>query len=210
MKKSYYLFVLVLFFANCKTTRLHTEGYIKNNIQKHYKGGFNDIQIYLIKQQPIKGKKGKGGGYIELVGYKYNNEAGLVFALDKKGMVRKSFLEDDGYITPFGVTHYYKILTIAECKEILTKYNQLLELAKEDNRVIDISNTIHFDYTLSDDFYFSIEKIKRNKNYYKSYVHFWVSGQKYTLFQYLDGATGVVEKGVMNDINSFIKWAESN
>tara|TARA_B100000795_G_C22577301_1_gene352413 strand:- start:70 stop:657 length:588 start_codon:yes stop_codon:yes gene_type:complete len=195
MKNIFLLTCLTILLIGCSITpRLGTEGYIKRNIEKHLINEFSEIQIFTIGQSVVVGVEGKGGGYMELVGYKYNNKEGLVISSDKRGIEKKS-----GVITSKGITKYYNVLSLENCKMIIEKYEILKQKGKDSLKKRKRNNTLYFDYTISEDLFISIEHVNKGVSEYLSILHFWIDGQKYS----------VNSDQIIDDLTSFIDWVEN-
>ena len=195
MKNISLIICLTILLIGCGITpRLGTEGYIKNNIETHLVNEFSEIQTFTIFQGDIVGVEGKGGGYIELVGYKYNNEEGLVISSDKGGIQKKS-----GVIKPEGITKFYNVLSLNDCKMIIEKYEVLKQKGEDSLKKRKKNNTLYFDYTISEDLFISIEHVNKGMSDYLTILHFWIQGQKYSLNSYQ----------IIDDLTSFINWVEN-
>ena len=192
MKNISLIICLTILLIGCGITpRLGTESYIKNNIETHLVNEFSEIQTFTIFQgNSLSG----GGGYIELVGYKYNNEEGLVISSDKRGIQKKS-----GVIVPEGITKFYNVLSLNDCKMIIEKYEILKQKGKDSLEKRKKNNTLYFDYTISEDLFISIEHVNTGMSDYLTILHFWIQGQKYSLNSYQ----------IINDLTSFINWVEN-
>jgi len=197
MKNIFLIIGLSILLIGCSMTpRLHTENYIKNNIENHVINEFSEIQTFTFFQGDIPGINNKGGGYIELVGYKYNNDEGLVISSDKYGITEKIFKEDPGTITVYS---NFNIISLEDCKKIIEKYEILKQKGDEVSHKGKNNQTQYFDYTISKDLFISIEII--NKKSYQHYhvLHFWIDENKYSL--------DVIE--IIDNLTSFINWVEN-
>tara|TARA_B110000238_G_C16018461_1_gene392106 strand:- start:204 stop:797 length:594 start_codon:yes stop_codon:yes gene_type:complete len=195
MKKELLIIYLSTILIGCGITpRLGTESYIKNKIENHLINEFSEIQTFTIFQGGVEGVEGKGGGYIELVGYKYNNEEGLVISSDKEGIEKKS-----GVIKPEGITQYYNELSLKDCKNILEKYKILKQKGNESLKRRKKDNTLYFDFTISENLYISIEHVNKGYSRYEDVIHFWIDEQKYSL--------GSIQ--IIDNLTSFINWVEN-
>ena len=189
------LLVLIIFFSCGTTSRYGTEGYIKNNIQQHKVNEFSEIQTYSIGMGSLLGVEGKGGGFIEFVGYKYNNNVGLVISSDKFGIEN-----NEGVIEFNGTTKFYNELSLKNCKDILKNYKILIQKGDESYKKRKRDITLYFDYSVNKDLFISIEHVNKGiVSEYKDILHFWIDGQKYSL----------ISNEVINSITSFINWVES-
>lgn len=188
------LFVSVFLFSCGTTSRYGTEGYIKNNIQQHKVNEFSEIQTYSIAMGSLLGVEGKGGGVIEFVGYKYNNNVGLVISSDKFGIEN-----NDGVIEFNGTTKFYNELSLKNCKDILKNYKILIQKGDESYNKRKRDITLYFDYSVNKDLFISIEHVNKGYSEYRDILHFWIDGQKYSLSSDV----------VINSITSFINWVES-
>jgi hypothetical protein len=200
MKNIFLIISLSILSIGCGITpRLGTENYIKNNIENHLTNEFSEIQTFTIFQGNVVGVEEKGGGYIELVGYKYNNEVGLVISSDKTGITKKLFKEDPGTTTYTGETTYYNTISLKDCKKIIENYEILKQKGKESHKKRKKDNTLYFDYTISEDLFISIEHVNKGYSEYLDILHFWIDGQKYSLNSYQ----------IIEDLTSFVNWVEN-
>tara|TARA_B110000003_G_C16589964_1_gene511402 strand:+ start:396 stop:983 length:588 start_codon:yes stop_codon:yes gene_type:complete len=194
MKKLLSILLVSVFLFSCGTTsRYGTEGYIKNNIQQHKVNEFSEIQTYSIGMGQLLGIEGKGGGFIEFVGYKYDNNVGLVISSDKSGIQN-----NEGVIEFNGKTKFYNVLSLKNCKDILKNYKILIKKGDESYDKRERDNTFYFDYSVNKDVYLSIEHVNKGYSEYRDMLHFWIDGQKYSLSS----------NEVINNIRSFINWVE--
>ena len=70
------LFTIII-FVKCSHTRLVTEQFIKNEIEKHENKSFSSIRLYSLYKNKLSDVT-----FIELAGYKYNGEKKLVITVD--------------------------------------------------------------------------------------------------------------------------------
>ena len=194
MKNILSILLVCVFLFSCGTTsRYGTEGYIKNNIQHHKVNEFSEIQTFSIGMGQLLGIEGKGGGFVEFVGYKYDKTEGLVISTDKFGIEN-----DEGVIKFNGTSKFYNILSLNNCKDILKNYDILIKKGDESYDKRKKDNTFYFDYSVNKDVYISIEHVNKGYSGYEDVLHFWIDGQKYSLSS--------IE--VIDNIKSFINWVE--
>ena len=187
---------LSILSVGCKTPRLGTESYIKNSIEEHTPNQFSEIQTFTIFQGKVVGVNQKGGGYLELVGYNYKNEKKLVISSDKTGIQKKSGVIDYGGSEEKRTTTYYNTISLKDCKTLVEKHEELKEKGKSSLDRRKLNNTLYFDYTISDNLYISIEHVNKSVSGYKTYIHFWLNGQKFSLPSSI----------IIPKINKFINW----
>lgn len=172
MKKVHFAVLLgVILFAmsSCNQTRYITERYVKNNIEKHTEGNFSNIRTYKI----YRGGTANPGRYLELTGYKYNGNKGLVIGTDRVSKARKKFVDDNTYL----VTSEFTELTFAQAQSILDQYKILVSKLKSEKVIKEES--VYHDYTVSTDVFISFKKTKSRKG--DNNLNIWIRGEKYTL-----------------------------
>ena len=176
------LFTIII-FVKCSHTRLVTEQFIKNEIEKHENKSFSSIKIYSLYK-----KKLSDVNFIELSCYKYNNEKKFVITVDKLSALKKAFKEDE---TKLRKTRFV-ILDEEQCKGILNSYSNLAILIEQEKQRI--SEDVYSDFTVSKDLFVSFKRMKKNQKMKK--MDLWIYGEKYN----------VVTKEVISKINKFIKY----
>jgi len=173
----------IVIFTKCSHTRLVTEQFIKNEIEKHENKKFNSIRIYSLYN-----KKLSDVTFIELSGYKYNNEKKLVITVDKLSALKKSFKDDETKLRKIR----FVVLDVEQCKGILNTYLDLaIRIASEKQKR---SEDIYSDYTVSKDLFVSFKRMSKNQRMEK--IDLWINGEKYT----------VVTNEIINKLNKFIEY----
>lgn len=174
---------IIIIFTKCSHTRLITEQFIKNEIEKHENKEFSTIRIYSLYK-----KKLSDVTFIELAGYKYNGEKKLVITADKLSALKKAFKEDETKLRKIR----FVILDEEQCKGILNSYLDLrIRIENEKQRR---SEDIYSDYTASKDLFVSFKRMKKNQKMEK--MDLWINGEKYT----------VVTKDIISRLNKFIEY----
>ncbi len=186
MKKQLFFSVIILFFilSGCMQSRYITEKYIKTKIEKHIEGEFSSIKTYTI----FKGVSYGGGAYLELTGYKYASKKALILGADKYYLARQKFKDDQTVIADIT----YIELSLAQCKSIVDNYQILLDKIKEEKPKM--NEEIYHDYTVSDNLFISFRKTMGNSS--KSYINFWINGEKYI----------ISTNKIMNKLKKFLSY----
>jgi hypothetical protein len=130
----------------------------------------------------------KDGSHLEMTGYKYNTQKGLVIAAYQYYKDRKQFKDDN---TILSNTFFIKLDT-AQCRTILTNYNQLESKIK-----LEMPNTeeeVYIDFTVSDELFISMRKAKGSMT--PNDVYLWIKGEKYT----------IASDALLNNLEDFLKW----
>jgi len=170
MKKILFLLLTISVFSSCLQTRYVTEQYIKTNKQNHIPGDFSEIKLYSIYQGFTKSSP---RSYIELTGYKYENEKKLVIATDRYYKARKKYSGDNTVIVDIDFID----LDVEQCKDIVKNFKILQgKLRKSKPKM---NETIYQDYTVTDDLYISFSKTKLNKNPIE--ISLWIKDEKFTI-----------------------------
>lgn len=174
LRKIILAFSILVFSIGCKQTRYITERYIKTGIETHKETEFSSIKTYTIYKGTAYGASGKAGpSYIELTGYKYENNKGLIIGADKYYSDRKKFAEDQTQITAYS----YIELSLSQCQAIIDNYKLLVNKIKKEKP--GKYEEIYHDYTVSKDLFISYRKtvLKTTVNY----IDLWIKGEKYTI-----------------------------
>lgn len=174
---------MIIIFTKCSHTRLVTEQFIKNEVEKHENKEFSSIRIYSLYK-----KKLSDVTFIELSGYKYNNEKKLVITVDKLSALKKAFKEDETKLRKIR----FVVLDEEQCKGILNSYLDLR--IRIENEKQKRSEDIYSDYTVSKDLFVSFKRMNKNQRMEK--MDLWINGEKYT----------VVTKEIINKLNKFIEY----
>lgn len=174
---------IIIIFTKCSHTRLVTEQFIKNEIEKHENKEFSSIRIYSLYK-----KKLSDVTFIELSGYKYNGEKKLVITADKLSSLKKAYKEDNTKLQKIK----FVVLDVNQCEGILNNYQKLKELIKNEKQKR--SEDIYSDYTISKDFFISFKRMKKHQGMEK--MDLWINGEKYT----------VVTQEIINKLNKFIEY----
>ncbi len=164
--------------------RYDTERYIKNSIENHKIGEYSSIKMMNFYNQTSM----KDGSHLEMAGFKYENQKGLVVVAYQYYKDRKPVKEDNNIISN---TTFIRLDT-AQCRAILTNYTQLDWKLKNDMPYAD--EQISEDFTISDDLYISLTKAKGRM--VPSDVYLWIKGEKYT----------IAIDALLITIEDFMKW----
>lgn len=165
---------ILLILAGCRPSRYITEKHIKNNIEKHEVGRQSSIKTYNI----FRGNTNTTGRYLELTGYKINNEKGLVIGADRSYVTRKISNPNGGSVETVIYIDFID-LNFDQVKSILTNYTQLQQKIKKEKPRPN-EETYH-DYTVSDDCFISFRKTGNGSSSGTEYINIWVKGEKYPL-----------------------------
>ena len=176
------LFTIII-FVKCSHTRLVTEQFIKNEIEKHENKSFSSIRLYSLYKNKLSDVT-----FIELAGYKYNGEKKLVITADKLSNLKKAFKEDE---TKLRKTRFI-VLDEEQCKGILNTYLDLR--IRIENEKQKRSEDIYSDYTVTKDLFVSFKRMSKNQRMEK--MDLWINGEKYT----------VVTNEIINKLNKFIEY----
>lgn len=174
---------VMIIFTKCSHTRFITEQFIKTEIETHKTNEFSSIRLYSVYK-----KKLKDVSFIELCGYKYNGNKGLVIAADKIKALKKEFKEDNAKLRKTK----FIVLSVDQCQTILNNYHKLYEQIKNEKQ--HMSEDIFSDYTVSDELVISFKRRKRNQKMIE--MDLWIGKEKYT----------VVTKEVISKIERFINY----
>lgn len=152
-------------------TRYITEQYIKNNIETHERGALSNIRTYSIHQQATKSTASR---YVELTGYKYHGQKGMVIGVDRyyRTAARQTGL-------PMDMTAYtYVVLTEAEAKAMHNNIATIRGEIKAEARPR-YGEEVYVDYTVNENVFISVRRTAGNSR--TTVIHLWVKGEKYTL-----------------------------
>jgi len=169
LSKLHLILLIPFILSSCIQMRSITEQQIKTNVESHIPNEFSSIRTYSI----FKGSSIDKSAYIELTGFKYRGQTGLMIGADKYYLARKKFAKDSSKIAKIR----YLILNKDEVKSILVNYRQLLERIKDQK--ISRNEEVYYDFTVNKYLFVSFHKIK-----FKSMgntIDFWIDGDKYTL-----------------------------
>ena len=161
--------ILTFILSGCMQMRYITEQQIKNNVENHVPNQVSSIRTYSI----FKGMTFDNSAYLELTGFKYEGEKGLVIGADKYYQARQKFAADPTKIAEIS----YVRLSNEEVKAILVNYRLLQAKIKEQK--IKANEEVYSDFTVNDNLFISFHKAKFAGN--KNYIDFWVNKEKYTL-----------------------------
>jgi hypothetical protein len=179
-----YIIGLLVVISSCTSVRYDTERYIKNNIEIHKTGEYSSIKIISLYNQTSM----KDGSRLEMTGYKYNNQKGLVISAYSYYKDRKKFKEDNTVLSNTA----FILLDTVQCRTILTNYNQLEAKLKTENPGSE--EEIFMDFTVSEDLFFSMQKAKGGG--VSNDVYLWIKGEKYT----------IASDALLNNMEDFLKW----
>lgn len=168
-----HILTLIAFFtillSSCLQTRYITEREIKNKIESHKENEFSTIRTFTV----FKGLSHGGSSYLELTGYRYNNQKGLIIGADRYYSARKKFQGDNTVIADIT----YLELTLIQCKAILENYKILQDRIQKEKPKM--NEEIYHDYTVSNDLFISYRKRQGSSS--STYIDFWIKGEKYRI-----------------------------
>lgn len=157
--------------TSCMQTRNITEEYIKNNIEDHNPRSTSSIRTYSIYKSQTTTSTTR---YLELTGYKYNGQKGLVIGADLYG---RSGAPLTGLpIEQVRIT--YVVLTEEQCRQMLEKEVVIKGELKSAPRAT-TSEEAYSDYTVTEDVFISYRKTASRSN--PTYIDIWVGGHKYSM-----------------------------
>ncbi|TKT94146.1 hypothetical protein [Dyadobacter frigoris] len=111
--------------------------------------------------------------YIELTGYKFNSEKGLVIGADRSYVPRAKYKGDVSEFTNVEYIH----LNIEQTKSILFNYALLLEKIKKEKPRM--NEEVYHDFTVSNHCFISFRKTNAGSG--SEYIYIWINGEKYQL-----------------------------
>lgn len=163
------LLFIVFSISSCSQSRYITERHIKTNIEKHEIGKQSNIRTYSI----FKGNTIGMARYVELTGYKFNSDKGLVVGADRSYIARAKYKGDVSEFTNVEYIH----LDIDQTKSILSNYALLLDKIKKEKP--HKNEEVYHDFTVTNNCFISFRKT--NAGSVSEYIYIWINGEKYQL-----------------------------
>lgn len=161
--------ITAVIFSSCMQTRYITEQQIKNRIESHKIGDFSTIRTFNLFQ----GFTFDGSSYLEMTGYKYGMDKGLIIGADKYYLARQKFPGDNTRIAEI----IYIELSFDQCNAIMTNAKALVE--KINTESPKSNETVYHDYTVSKDLFVSYKKSFTSSN--PVYLDLWIKGEKFSI-----------------------------
>lgn len=162
---------IAIILTGCMQTRYITERYIKNDIEVHTPGTTSGIRTYSIYKSMQSSSSNR---YVELTGYKFNDQKGLVIGADR-------YYRTVGRSTgiPIDLAQYtYVALSESEARAMHDHIEVIRNKVKSEAKPKP-SEEVYSDYTVNKDLFISVRRSAATSG--KTYIYLWVKGEKYTL-----------------------------
>lgn len=157
--------------TSCMQTRNITEEYIKNNIEDHKPGSISSIRTYSIYKTQTTTSTTR---YLELTGYKYKGQKGLVIGADLYG--RSSAPLTGLPVDQVRVT--YVVLSEEQCRQILDNEIVIKTELKNAPKAV-VYEEVYSDYSVTEDVFISYRKTMNRST--PTAIDIWVDGHKYSI-----------------------------
>lgn len=173
--------LLVFLACSCTSTRGLTEQYIKNTIQQHLPGEYDELSTLPIMKQTNT----EAGTYVELTGYLYKGKYGLVVGVDQYYKAHPNFKEDNTSI----VRYNYVVLNREEVAALLEACRVLDAIGPQRG-----GREKYKDYTVAEGVYMSYKRGRSGM----TEPSLWVFGRKYPVYDY----------NLTKGLSKFLEWSQ--